>query len=483
MPHSLLGSVSTAADRSNTVSEVVPYCPNLNFLLSFKLILPMVIRKTKKNLKRKHKKFSQYKRWSFGTLNIRTGKENDCGAKIYTIAKEMSKYGMKFLLLQEVRWRGTGSKIIEIDSGEKYEFHWSGYKQKREAGVGILIKIDPDIEITNPDFNEPRVMGISLKVHGFNLRIVNVYSPTDCDGTDEQKRKFYSDVKKASKTIDKHQKLLIAGDFNASTGVARYKSNFDGKRVISDNNFNDNGMRLKQLCRSQNLNISSTFFKHRLLHRYTWYSNDKKTRKILDYILSEKYIQNYMVDCRVYRGFHVETDHQLLKATIYAPSTRKSRKKFCNNPKPPKRRINLKMLIDKDIREQYTNSLDQKLQLSKNVDADTTTRSKSLIDTLSAVAAETVPLKQRQDNFKQIFKDDECLNKLLDSRSHLNKGTEEYKIATKKIKKRSKVIRNEKYRSEAEQINHHATRRETEELFRSMKCDGSSFKTVKRSNK
>ena len=30
----------------------------------------------------------------------------------------MSKYGMKFLLLQEVRWKGTGSKIIEIDSGE-----------------------------------------------------------------------------------------------------------------------------------------------------------------------------------------------------------------------------------------------------------------------------------------------------------------------------------------------------------------------------
>ena len=113
-----------------------------------------------------------------------------------------------------------------------------------------------------------------------------------------------------------------------------------------------------------------------------------------------------MVDCGVYRGFHVETG-QLLKATIYAPSTRKSRKKFCNNRKPPKRRINLKMLIDKDIREQYTNSLDQKLQLNKNVNADTATRSKSLIDTLSAVPVETVPLCPRQDDFKQIIKADE----------------------------------------------------------------------------
>ena len=48
----------------------------------------------------------QYKQWSFGTINIRTGKENNDGAKIYSIAKELSKSKMEFLLLQEVRWRG-----------------------------------------------------------------------------------------------------------------------------------------------------------------------------------------------------------------------------------------------------------------------------------------------------------------------------------------------------------------------------------------
>lgn len=71
-------------------------------------------------------------------------------------------------------------------------------------------------------------MGINLKVHGFNLRVVNVYSPTDCDGTEEQKNKFFSDFKKASKKQHKHQKLEIAGDFNATTGVAKYESNYNG---------------------------------------------------------------------------------------------------------------------------------------------------------------------------------------------------------------------------------------------------------------
>ena len=108
-----------------------------------------------KNFKHKNPKtFIDYKLWSFGTLNIRTIKENDGGAKIYSVAKEMSKTDMQFLLLQEVRWRGTGNKLIELDTGEKFEFHWSGYKRKPEAGVGILIRSDKNIQIENPDYND-----------------------------------------------------------------------------------------------------------------------------------------------------------------------------------------------------------------------------------------------------------------------------------------------------------------------------------------
>ena len=148
---------------------------------------------------------------------------------------------MEFLLLQEVRWRGKGSKIIEIDNSDKFEFHWSGFKRKREAGVGILIRMSNDIEITDPDFTEPRVMGMNLKLNGFNLRVVNAYAPIDCDETPEQKRKFYNDLTRACSTNHKHQKLLVAGDFNATTDVARYKCNCDGIKAVPDTNFNDNG--------------------------------------------------------------------------------------------------------------------------------------------------------------------------------------------------------------------------------------------------
>ena len=114
---------------------------------------------------------------------------------------------MEFLLLQEVRQRDKGSKIIEIDNGDKFEFHWSGFKHKREAGVGILIRMSNDIKINDPEFTELRVMGMNLKVNGFNLRVVNAYAPTNCDKTPDQKRKFYNDLTKACSTNCKNQKL------------------------------------------------------------------------------------------------------------------------------------------------------------------------------------------------------------------------------------------------------------------------------------
>ena len=47
---------------------------------------------------------------------------------------------------------------------------------------------------------------------------------------------------------------------------------------------------------------SNTFFKHRMLHKSTWYNNDGRTQKVFDYIReicyihNEKYVQNYMTD-------------------------------------------------------------------------------------------------------------------------------------------------------------------------------------------
>jgi exonuclease III len=191
--------------------------------------------------------------WSFGTINIRSGKEKEEGAKLYAIATEVNRAGLLFCCLQEVRYRNTGNKLIKLDTGEAFEFHWCGQKRRREAGVGILVRIHPEIEISNPDINNPRVMAINIKIHGFNLRVINGYAPTNCDGSENQKQTFYRLLKEACTKNQKHQKLIILGDFNATTSIAKYKSCYDGIKVIPTAGKNDTNIR--QLYKNEDFTV------------------------------------------------------------------------------------------------------------------------------------------------------------------------------------------------------------------------------------
>jgi len=51
--------------------------------------------------------------------------------------KECARFDLTFCCLQKVRWWCTGSKLTELNSGEKYEFHWTGYQKNREDVVGL----------------------------------------------------------------------------------------------------------------------------------------------------------------------------------------------------------------------------------------------------------------------------------------------------------------------------------------------------------
>ena len=91
---------------------------------------------------------------------------------------------------------------------------------------------------------------------------------------------------------------------------------------------------------------------------------------------------------------------------------------------------------------------------------------------------QVLPPKTKREKDDELQKKDKLLNDLLDQRSRLSRTSDEYKKLSKKAKKRVHYIRNLKIRNEAMQINHHATIRETEELFRNMKWEISSFKSI-----
>ena len=105
-------------------------------------------------------------------------------------------------------------------------------KQRRKVGVGILIRADQNIAIKDPDIQTSQLMGFDLKVIGFNVRFVIVYAPTESGSSESSKDDFYRSLHKACRKNEKHQKLIVAGDFNAKTNAALSKCNYHGASTV-----------------------------------------------------------------------------------------------------------------------------------------------------------------------------------------------------------------------------------------------------------
>ena len=134
-----------------------------------------------------------------------------------------------------------------------------------------------------------------------------------------KKDDFYRLLRKACIT-QKNQKLIVTGDFNATTSVSLTNCKFNGTQIVDDPLCNDNGSRIKTFCRSMKLSMSQTYFNHPVEERYTWFSPDGKTRKVLDYILVNKFVQDYISECKVWQS-DIESDHRMLVASIRSPKS------------------------------------------------------------------------------------------------------------------------------------------------------------------
>ena len=393
---------------------------------------------------------------------------------MYLVTKEIARAGLTFCCLQEVRYRNSGRKSICLDSGEKYEFLWCGKKKRRDAGVGLIIKVDKEIIVNDPDISDPRLMAINLKIYGFNIRLINAYSPTNIDGSIQQKDDFYRNLRKATCKKEKHEKIIIAGDFNAQTAIAYeqcfYSSNHN---VIVDNECNDNGARLKDFCREKHLCIMQTFFDHQLEKRYTWYSNDGNTKKVIDYVLAENFVQQFITDCRVEPEFDFDSDHRLITTEMNTPRTRQARKK---SPKTTNRgaSYDIKSLVCERIHKSFINEV-VTLYKPCSVESTATQIYENISYALNQAAENALP-KKTKFKTSEIWKEDDELNRLILERNALTKFSDEYKDVTKNIKKRIKKLKNAIIKQEAEDINNFSSKRELEELFRKFKEDTSTFK-------
>ena len=120
-------------------------------------------------------------KWKFGTINVRTGRED---SKLNNIIKEIDKANLSICAIQELRRLSTGSACISSTLNGKttdYEIYWKGHTSKRIHGVGIAVKVDPRIDITNVNYVSARIISMEVTFYGCSLKIVNAYAPTEDD--------------------------------------------------------------------------------------------------------------------------------------------------------------------------------------------------------------------------------------------------------------------------------------------------------------
>ena len=306
-------------------------------------------------------------------------------------------------------------------------------KQKREAGVGVLILVDPNIIVNEAEILDPRIMVFNLKIYGFNIRLVNVYSPTEVEASESKKDAFYRLLQKACIKKEKHEKLIIAGDFNAKTSIALKQCFFDGRNYLVDDECNDNGSRLKAFCSKNRLCMASTFFDYDIENRFTWYSFDKKTKKKNDYVLTESYVQQYVNDCIAMPDIDLDSDHRILITSLNTPMTRKARKQKKKNK--IKRQKDVKSLQNSDIKSSFKKSLTSQIENKNNLEQTNCEKSEKLVQSLHNAAEINLPFISVTPKSKEIWKEDSEFNELLDRRKGLERQSNEYKTLTKQSRK------------------------------------------------
>ncbi|XP_065574974.1 uncharacterized protein LOC136036596 [Artemia franciscana] len=86
---------------------------------------------------------------------------------------------------------------------------------------------------------------------------------------------------------------------------------------VSPDPINDNGLRLLELCRSHDLYIAKTYFQRKIIHQYTWYGNDGRTKKMIEYVITSKRWRSLVKNCRTYRSAKLgNADHRLMCADL-----------------------------------------------------------------------------------------------------------------------------------------------------------------------
>ena len=167
-------------------------------------------------------------------------------------------------------------------------------------------------------------------------------------------------------------------------------------------------------------------------------TKDTPGKKVLDYVLTQRFVNQYITECFVNPHLDFESDHRLIVTEIETPKDKRSRYsvKPPITPKPDVKRLY-------EYQKEYLKRASEEINKRKSKDPTAEEISNNLISSLKIAASDVLPNKTKIC-VRQVWKDDQELNKLLEERALTEKASNAHKKLTKSIKSRIRKLRNDK---------------------------------------
>ncbi|XP_072171512.1 uncharacterized protein [Diadema setosum] len=184
---------------------------------------------------------------------------------------------------------------------------------------------------------------------------------------DDIKEQFYSLLAETIRAIEKSDKILVLGDFNARVGSDRAASG-NALDKFGRRKMNRNGELLLSLCTEFDLAVTNTYFNNPDKWFYSWSHPRSKYWHLLDYVLTRRQDVKDVCSTRAMRGDNCDTDHVLIRSKLklqLSPPRRKTAAKYPTQ-------LNVSALHNPEISSELARKMDTILDdaLSENNSAD-----------------------------------------------------------------------------------------------------------------
>jgi len=177
----------------------------------------------------------------------------------------------------------------------------------------------------------------------------------------EIKEEFYNLLEQNINQIARLDIKIMLGDFNAKVDKESIYKPTTGHESLH-NETNKNGIKMIQFAISNGLNVRSTMFPHKDIHKETWHSADGRTANQIDYVSISNRFRSAITDIRALKGPDIGSDHNLLKINFEVKLMAKTGNKYND------RRKIVNIFQNPKCKKEYAIEINNKFEILGNLD-------------------------------------------------------------------------------------------------------------------